>query len=112
MRGFRANIADFEAANTQVIEISCDSAAVQKAWADSIGRDADDEGDPGVPFPVASDFWPHGEVTKSYDVFNDERGNARRSVFIIDPEGMIRWSNVYTESIPASGELLFEIEKL
>ena len=35
-----------------------------------------------------------------------------RSVFIIDSEGMIRWSNVYTDSIPASGELLHEIEKL
>lgn len=75
---------------------------------DDESSDADGE----VPFPVASDFWPHGEVAKAYDVFNDERGNARRSVFIVDAEGMIRWSNVYTDSIPASGELLHEIEQL
>ena len=111
MRGFRANYADFKAANTEIVEISCDSLAVQRAWTTSIGEDEDDEVE-GVPFPVASDFWPHGQVTKTYDVFNDEQGNARRSVFIIDPEGMIRWSNVYVDSIPASGELLHKIENL
>lgn len=109
MRGFRANYESFQDLNTDVIEISCDSLAVQKAWVESM----DDEGKyDGVPFPVASDFWPHGEVTRAYDVFNEERGNSRRSVFIIDAEGVIRWSNVFTDSIPASGELLHEIERL
>ena len=100
MRGFRAHYEKFKAANVEIIEISCDSLAVQKAWAESM---TDDD----LP-----DFWPHGEVTKAYDVFNDERGNSRRSVFIIDAEGVIRWSNVYTDSIPASGEILHEIEQL
>ena len=109
MRGFRANYEAFQALNTSIIEISCDSLAVQKAWVDSMD---DEAGHNGVPFPVASDFWPHGEVTRSYDVFNEERGNSRRSVFIVDREGVIRWSHVYTDSIPASGELLYEIEKL
>lgn len=109
MRGFRAHYEKFKAANVEIIEISCDSLAVQKAWAESM---TDDDLPDGVPFPVASDFWPHGEVTKTYDVFNDERGNSRRSVFIIDAEGVIRWSNVYTDSIPASGEILHEIEQL
>ena len=109
MRGFRANYEAFEALNTSITEISCDSLAVQKAWVDSMD---DETGLDGVPFPVASDFWPHGEVTRSYDVFNEERGNARRSVFIIDGEGIIRWSHVYTDSFPAAGELLYEIEQL
>lgn len=97
--------------NTEIIEISCDPLPVQRAWVASMKDDENSDEDGEVPFPVASDFWPHGEVTKSFDVFNDERGNAKRSVFIIDGEGMIRWSNVYTDSIPASGELLHEIEK-
>ena len=109
MRGFRANYEMFQAASVEIIEISCDSLAVQKAWVESLNEE---DGFEGVPFPVASDFWPHGEVSRAYDVFNDERGNSRRSVFIIDAEGMIRWSNVYTDSIPASGELLHEIEQL
>ena len=109
MRGFRANYEKFQAAGAEIIEISCDSLAVQKAWTASMN---DDDLPDGVPFPVASDFWPHGEVSRAYDVFNDERGNSRRSVFIIDAEGIIRWSNIYTDSIPASGEILHEIEQL
>lgn len=108
MRGFRANYEKFEAANAEIIEISCDSVAVQKAWVESMGGDAGY----GVPFPVASDFWPHGEVTRSYDVFNEQNGNSRRSVFIIDTEGVIRWSKVYTEGIPKSADLLDELSKL
>ena len=111
MRGFRANYADFQAANTEIIEISCDPLAIQKAWVMHIAEEVDD-GVEGVPFHVASDFWPHGEVTRAYDVFNDERGNARRAAFIVDPEGMIRWSNVYVGEIPASEDILYEIGKL
>jgi alkyl hydroperoxide reductase subunit AhpC len=111
VRGFRASYTEFQALNTEVIEISCDALAVQKAWVASM-TEPGDENDGQVPFSVASDFWPHGEVSKAYGVFNEERGNSRRSVFIIDEEGMIRWSNVYTDSIPASGELLHEIENL
>ncbi len=111
MRGFRASYDKFEALNTEIIEISCNALPVQKAWVASM-NDGDDDEDGHVPFPVASDFWPHGEVAKAYDVFNDERGGAKRSVFIIDGSGMIRWSNVYTDSIPEPGELLYEIEKL
>ncbi len=111
MRGFRASYDKFEALNTEIIEISCNTLPVQKAWVASM-NDGDDDEDGHVPFPVASDFWPHGEVSKAYDVFNEERGGAKRSVFIIDGSGMIRWSNVYTDSIPAPGELLYEIEKL
>ena len=104
-----AEVRELRRAGVEIIEISCDSLAVQKAWAASMDQE---DGPEGVPFPVASDFWPHGEVSRAYDVFNDERGNSRRSVFIIDAEGIIRWSNVYTDSIPASGELLHEIEQL
>ena len=111
MRGFRASYEEFQALNTEIIEISCDSLAVQRAWVASMRGD-DSEEDGKVPFPVASDFWPHGEVTRAFDVFNEDRGNAKRSVFIIDGEGVIRWSNVYTDSIPAAGELLHEIENL
>jgi alkyl hydroperoxide reductase subunit AhpC len=109
VRGFRAHYEKFQALNTEIIEISCDPTPVQKAWVASMAEE-EDAGE--VQFPVASDFWPHGAVTKAFDVFNEDRGNARRSVFIVDGEGMIRWSNVYTDSIPAAGELLHEIEKL
>jgi alkyl hydroperoxide reductase subunit AhpC len=111
VRGFRANYDKFVALDTEIIEISADPTPVQKAWVASM-QEGDSEEDGEVPFPVASDFWPHGEVIKAFDVFNEDSGKAKRSVFIIDGEGVIRWSNVYTDSIPASGELLHELEKL
>ena len=38
---------------------------------------------------VLSDFWPHGEVSRSYGVFNEERGMSVRSLFVIDTDGTV-----------------------
>ena len=38
---------------------------------------------------VLSDFWPHGEVSRRYGVFNEERGMSVRSLFVIDTDGTI-----------------------
>jgi peroxiredoxin len=27
-----------------------------------------------MPFPLLSDYWPHGAIGKAYGVFNEERG--------------------------------------
>ncbi len=35
---------------------------------------------------VLSDFWPHGEVSRRYGVFNEERGMSVRSMFVIDTD--------------------------
>ncbi len=63
-------------------------------------------------FALASDFHPKGEVAGRYGVYNEERGTARRSVFIIDENGILRWSKIYTEGIPDNEELLAELDKL
>lgn len=44
--------------------------------------------------PLLSDFWPHGDVSKAYGVFLDEKGFATRGTFVIDKDGMVRWSVV------------------
>lgn len=67
-----------------MLTISCDAMFSLRAYAD---RDA-------YFFPLLSDFWPHGEVAKAYGVFDDKAGVARRGTFLIDPEGIIRWSLV------------------
>ena len=46
---------------------------------------------------VLSDFWPHGEVSQSYGVFNQERGMSIRSLFIIDTDRTIIHSEVSTQ---------------
>ena len=49
----------------------------------------------GLPFPLLSDYWPHGAVGKAYGVFNEERGMDARSAFVLDAQGVIRYAQVY-----------------
>jgi peroxiredoxin (alkyl hydroperoxide reductase subunit C) len=43
---------------------------------------------------VLADFWPHGEVARRYGVFEENAGAALRGTFLIDREGVVRWSVV------------------
>ena len=70
--------------DTQLLAVSCDSMFTQKVCAER----------EGLEYPVLSDFWPHGEVARAYGVFNEEKGCAVRGTFIIDKEGVVRWSVV------------------
>ena len=75
-----------------------------KAWAESLG---------GIPFPLLSDYWPHGTVGKAWGVFNEERGLDLRSAFVVDKDGKIVWAKTYAPgTIPESAELLAELKKL
>ena len=65
-----------------VLAASCDPKYALRAFAD---RD-------GLTFPLLADFWPHGAVASAYGVFDEERGCARRSTFVIDGAGVVRWS--------------------
>ncbi len=88
----------FEAANAQVLGVSCDTVFSHQAFAEKLG---------GIDFPLLSDFWPHGAVAQAYGVFNAERGFPIRSVFIIDTGGIVRWKKVYPPgSLPDPDELL------
>ena len=66
-----------------MLGISCDSIASHRAFADETG---------GIDFPLLSDFWPHGRVAREYGVLDEERGHPRRSAFVIDRHGVIRWA--------------------
>jgi len=67
--------------DVQVLAISCDSPYVQRVFAEKEGYE----------FPVLSDFWPHGNVAKTYGVFEESKGCALRGSFLIDKEGILRW---------------------
>jgi peroxiredoxin len=44
--------------------------------------------------PLLADFEPKGAVARLYGVYNEKTGEAERALFVIDPEGVIRWSYV------------------
>lgn len=70
--------------DVQVLGISCDTSASLKAFAEQENLD----------YPLLSDFWPHGEVSKAYRSFFEPRGFSMRGTFVIDKAGILRWSVV------------------
>lgn len=83
---FRRIHSQLEELGAQVLGISCDHVPSHRAWALSLG---------GVPYPELSDWHPKGEVSKAYDLWNEERGASFRAVVIIDKEGVIRFRETY-----------------
>ena len=66
-----------------------------------------------MPFPLLSDFWPHGAVGKAYGIFNEERGIDKRAAYVVDAQGVVRYAKVYPQgTIPTSEEMLAELRKL
>lgn len=68
----------------QLLAVSNDSPFTQRVFADQ----------EGLKYPLLSDFWPHGEVSRAYGVFDEDKGCAVRGTFIIDKEGVVRWTVV------------------
>ena len=80
----RDNLNDFVNDRVQVLTVSVDSSPTHKVWAER----------EGYQFPLLADFWPHGAVARAYGVFNEERGFANRGTFIIDQQGIVRFSEM------------------
>jgi peroxiredoxin len=43
-------------------------------------------------FPLLADFEPKGAVSKMYDAFDEEEGECKRALYVIDESGVIRWN--------------------
>jgi glutaredoxin len=72
--------------DAQVLGISVDHVPCLKAWAESLG---------GISYPLASDFWPHGEVARKYGAFIQEEGKSERAIFVLDKQGIIRYIDIH-----------------
>ena len=79
---------DFPEATTrddvELLTVSVDSLFAHRVWAEK----------ENFQFSLLADFWPHGAVAKQYGVFDEARGLAIRGTFVIDKEGVVRWSVV------------------
>jgi len=80
----RDDLNEFQNEDIQLLAISCDSIFSQRSFSEV----------QGYTFPVLSDFWPHGAVSKLYGVFKEDRGCAIRGTFIVDKSGILRWQVV------------------
>ena len=80
----RDSLPDFDGDDVQTLAISCDTTAVHKRWAEN----------QGYAFPLLADFWPHGEVARTYGVFDEDSGLAQRGTFIVDKQGKVAYKVV------------------
>jgi peroxiredoxin len=77
----RAGHAELTEAGVRVVAVSCDAMFTLRAFAE-----AED-----LPFELLSDHWPHGEIARTYGVFDDEAGCALRGSFLLDRSGTVTW---------------------
>jgi peroxiredoxin len=75
---------EFRAFDAELLGISVDGVWCHKAFAEHRK----------LHFPVLADFEPKGEVARQFGVYRARDGIAERALFVIDAEGVVRWSYV------------------
>jgi peroxiredoxin len=81
---YQAETEEFARYRAQVVGISVDSMYSHRAWA--MVRD--------LGFPLLADFEPKGEVARRYHVWREGDGFSERALYVVDPEGVIRYAHV------------------
>jgi peroxiredoxin 2/4 len=87
---------EFHDLDAEVLGASTDSVHSHKAW---INTPKDQNGLGGLDYPLGADFTK--VVAQRYDVLV-ESGQALRGLFIIDPEGILRYQVVHDMNIGRS----------
>ncbi len=59
-------------------------------------------------FPLLADFEPKGKVARAYDVYDEETGECKRALYVIDEEGIIRWSYLSPVGINPGADRIFD----
>jgi len=96
-------MSEFHRFNATVIGISVDGIWCHLAFAQ----------ERHLHFPLLADFEPKGEVARQYGVYRDHEGTSERALFVIDAEGVIRWSYVSPVGInPGADGILRALEAL
>ncbi len=93
----------FKEYGAQPIAISVDGVWCHQAFAENLN----------LQFPLLSDFEPKGAVARSYGVYDAENGVNQRALFVIDAQGIVRWSYVSPSGVnPGAEGILGALESL
>ena len=69
--------------------------------------------DRGLAFPLLADFEPKGAIARAYGVYGAGDGTSERALFVIDADGIIRWSYVAPIAVdPGMDGVLTALERL
>jgi peroxiredoxin (alkyl hydroperoxide reductase subunit C) len=97
------NYPEFQKLGVEVYSVSTDTHFSHKAWHDSspaIGK---------IQYTMIGD--PSGLVTTNFDVMREGQGLADRGTFLVDPDGIIQFTEVTAEGIGRNAaELLRKVK--
>jgi peroxiredoxin len=69
--------------------------------------------DRNLHFPLLADFEPKGKVARTYHVYRAKDGTSERALFVIDADGIVRWSYVSPVAVnPGADGILRALENL
>ena len=92
LRGFAKHELDFKNLNCEILAASTDSEWSHQNW---FGKDL-----PEIKYPILADTTQ--AISRAYCVLNENDGSAERGLFIISPEGLIKYIVVSTGSVGRS----------
>jgi len=94
---------EFERYHAQLLGISVDGVWCHAAFA----RDR------RLRFPLLADFEPKGALSRRYGAYRDGDGFSERALFVIDGDGIVRWSYVSPVDVnPGADGILRALETL
>ena len=98
MRSLEQNHIAFDELNTVALGIGVDSVPSNKAWAQAMDV---------KNTRLLSDFWPHGEIAKSYGIFREKDGFSERASIVLDEDQKVIFTKVYPiAQLPEIEEIL------
>jgi len=107
MTQYQAERAEFAAYKAEVVGICVDSIMNTTAWERDIGP---------FDYPLCSDFWPHGAVSRAYGAFRERApfaGASERAIFVVQQNGKVAFRKVYgVTELPPISEILEALRKL
>ena len=69
--------------------------------------------DRNLHFPLLADFEPKGGVARKYGAYREEDGTSERALFVLDADGIIRWSYCSPIAVnPGADGILSALESL
>jgi peroxiredoxin len=89
---------EFETRKAKLIGISVDGAFCHKAFRTHMNLD----------IPLLADFHPKGDVARKYGVWSEEYGVSGRALFVVDPEGTVKWSYLSPPLEVPGANLIFD----
>jgi peroxiredoxin len=93
----------FKKENAELVGISVDSKWCHMAFSQ----------DRKMHFPLLADFEPKGAVSRAYGAYNEQEGQCKRALFVIDAESIIQWSYLSPDSInPGADGILDALEEI